>query len=182
MKKALIHVDYTHDFVAENGALTAGPNAIAIFDQIMDKTKQFVEEGEYLVFAIDTHQKDDPFHPESRLFPPHNLLGTKGHQLYSGLEDYYQSIKEKENVYYLNKTRYSAFAGTDLHLKLRERKIEELYLLGVCTDICVLHTAIDAYNLGYSIKIFKNCVTSFNSQGHLWALEHFKNCLGAELL
>ena len=30
-----------------------------------------------------------------------------------------------------------------------ERGITELCLTGVCTDICVLHTAVDAYNLGY---------------------------------
>ena len=46
----------------------------------------------------------------------------------------------------MDKTRYSAFAGTDLEMKLRERGIEEVHLVGVCTDICVLHTAVDAYN------------------------------------
>lgn len=55
----------------------------------------------------------------------------------------------------MDKTRYSAFAGTDLELKLRERGITELHLIGVCTDICVLHTAVDAYNKGFDIVIHK---------------------------
>ena len=50
----------------------------------------------------------------------------------------YQKHEHEPNVYYMEKTRYSAFAGTDLELKLRERQIGELHLAGVCTDICDL--------------------------------------------
>ena len=46
----------------------------------------------------------------------------------------------------MDKTRFSAFAGTDLELLLRARGITELHLVGVCTDICILHTSVDAYN------------------------------------
>ena len=52
---------------------------------------------------------------------------------------------------------------------------------GVCTDICVLHTAISAYNLGYKISVPAEGVASFNQKGHEWALAHFKNSLGAEV-
>ena len=55
----------------------------------------------------------------------------------------------------MDKTRYSAFAGTDLEMKLRERGIEEVHLVGVCTDICVLHTAVDAYNKGFKIVVYE---------------------------
>src|SRR5699024_5276158 len=80
------------------------------------------------------------------------------------------------------KTRYSAFTGTNLELKLRERQIEELYLVGVCTDICILHTAIDAYNKGFKIVIPENCVASFDQGAHEWALSHFNNILGAQVI
>lgn len=182
MKKALIHVDYTHDFVAENGALTTGQPGQAIYDDILAITQSFMNQGEYIVFAIDTHHTDDPFHPETKLFPPHNIEGSDGHQLYAGLEDYYQTIKDAHNVHYMPKQRYSAFAGTDLDLKLRERGITDITIVGVCTDICVLHTAVDAYNKGYHITIPKSCVASFNPQGHDFALQHFKGCLGADII
>src|SRR5699024_11532187 len=81
------------------------------------------------------------------------------------------------DLFYFEKTRYSAFTGTNLELKLRERQIEELYLVGVCTDICILHTAIDAYNKGFKIVIPENCVASFDQGAHEWALSHFKNIL-----
>ncbi|MNE20481.1 Isochorismatase family protein YecD [compost metagenome] len=82
----------------------------------------------------------------------------------------------------MDKTRYSAFAGTDLELQLRTRGITELHLAGVCTDICVLHTAVDAYNKGFDIVVHKDAVASFDQEGHAWALRHFKGSLGATIL
>lgn len=73
-------------------------------------------------------------------------------------------------------------SGTDLDIRLRERGITELCLTGVCTDICVLHTAVDAYNLGYQLMIPERAVASFDEQGHEWALRHFKQTLGATIL
>lgn len=180
--KALIHVDYTHDFVAENGALTTGQPGQAIYDDILAITQDFMNQDDYIVFAIDTHHANDPFHPESKLFPPHNIEGTAGHELYAGLQDYYQTIQDADNVHYMPKQRYSAFAGTDLDIKLRERGITDITIVGVCTDICVLHTAVDAYNKGYQITIPEKCVASFNQAGHEFALHHFKSCLGATII
>ncbi|MDX8047327.1 isochorismatase family cysteine hydrolase [Gracilibacillus sp. S3-1-1] len=179
MKKALINIDYTVDFVAEDGALTCGEPGQQLEENIVALTEQFIKDREYTVFAVDFHDKDDLYHPESKLFPPHNIRGTSGRELYGRLKDTYEGNKEKENVYYLDKTRYSAFAGTDLEIKLRERNIEEVHLVGVCTDICVLHTAVDAYNKGFRIVVYKDAVASFNQAGHEWALGHFESSLGA---
>lgn len=182
MEKALIHVDYTNDFVAADGALTSGIPGQEIHDKVLQLTKEFYEAGDFIAFTIDLHEEGDPYHPETVLYPPHNLRGTKGIELYGDLEDYYQSIKDSENVYYTNKTRYSAFAGTDLEIKLRERDIKEVHIIGVVTDICVLHTAVDAYNKGFNIVIHKDAVASFNQAGHEWALAHFRDALGAQVV
>lgn len=128
------------------------------------------------------HEEGDQYHPETKLFPPHNIKGTDGRDLYGDLEAYYQSIKDEPNVYYTDKTRYSAFAGTDLGLKLRERGITEVHLVGVATDICIFHTAVDAYNQGFKIVVHEKGVASFNQAGHDYALEHFKNTLGADVI
>lgn len=180
--KALINIDYTNDFVADEGTLTCGKPGQEIEDVLVGITKGFIEKGDYTVFAIDLHEKDDQFHPETNLFPPHNIRGTIGRNLFGKLKDEYEANKNLSNVHYMDKTRYSAFAGTDLHIKLREREISDVYLVGVCTDICILHTAMDAYNLGYNIFIYKNAVASFNKIGHDWALTHFKESLGATIL
>ncbi|MFF2456771.1 cysteine hydrolase family protein [Peribacillus simplex] len=181
-KKALINIDYTYDFVADGGSLTCGKPGQDIEKALVSITKDFIEQGEYTVFAIDLHVEGDRLHPESNLFPPHNISGTMGRDLYGALKEEYEANKNQKNVHYIDKTRYSAFAGTDLDIRLRERHITDVYLVGVCTDICILHTAIDAYNLGYKIFVYENAVASFNDAGHHWALGHFKGSLGATIL
>ena len=180
--EALLNIDYTIDFVAEDGALTAGKPAQDLEDYIVKVTKEFFDRGDFVVFAIDNHHENDKYHPETALFPPHNIEGSEGQKLYGGLEDLYQEIKDEDNVYYTFKTRYSAFAGTDIEIKLRERNINTIHLVGVCTDICILHTAVDAYNKGFEVYIHENGVQSFNPVGDKWALEHFKTALGAKVI
>jgi nicotinamidase-related amidase len=181
-KKALINIDYTYDFVADGGSLTCGKPGQDIEKELVSITKEFIKQGEYTVFAIDLHEEGDSLHPESNLFPPHNISGTMGRDLYGALKEEYETNKNQKNVHYIDKTRYSAFAGTDLDIRLRERHITDVYLVGVCTDICILHTAIDAYNLGYKIFVYEHAVASFNDAGHHWALGHFKGSLGATIL
>ncbi|MFE8696443.1 cysteine hydrolase family protein [Cytobacillus sp. FJAT-53684] len=181
-KRALINIDYTIDFVAADGALTCGEPGQALEQKIVDLTKEFISNGDFTVFAVDVHEEGDPYHPETKLFPPHNIRHTKGRELYGALNELYVANERAGNVCFMDKTRYSAFAGTDLELKLRERGIEEIHLVGVCTDICVLHTAVDAYNKGFKIVIHKEAVASFNQAGHDWALSHFESSLGATVI
>ncbi|WLR51295.1 isochorismatase family cysteine hydrolase [Bacillus tianshenii] len=180
--RAWVIIDYTNDFVANDGALTCGNPGQRIEPHIARLTQAAIDIGDFVVFAVDLHKEDDPYHPETRLFPPHNIGHTEGRLQYGKLESIYQEHRYEKNVYYMNKTRYSAFCGTDLELKLRERGVTELHLLGVCTDICVLHTAIEAYNKGFELVIHRNAVASFDEQGHEWALGHFRSVLGAEIV
>lgn len=131
--KALLNIDYTYDFVADDGKLTCGKPGQALENEIVRLTKQFIENNEYVVFAVDVHDENDPYHPETKLFPPHNIRGTKGRDLYGKLQAVYDENKNRDDVYYMDKTRYSAFAGTDLDMKLRARGITEVHLVGVCT-------------------------------------------------
>ena len=100
---------------------------------------------------VDVHDVDDPYHPETKQFPPHNIRGTVGRHLYGTLQQLYE--ERKDEIHWMDKTRFSAFAGTDLELLLRSRGITELHLVGVCTDICILHTSVDAYNRGFEVVI-----------------------------
>ncbi|MBM7642124.1 cysteine hydrolase family protein [Streptococcus loxodontisalivarius] len=182
MTKALISIDYTTDFVADDGKLTAGNPAQAIEEKIAAVTKEAFEAGDYIFFMIDCHEEEDVFHPESKLFPPHNIKGTAGRDLYGKLGELYQEIQFDSKVFWMDKRHYSAFAGTDLDIRLRERRITTVVLTGVLSDICVLHTAIDAYNLGYDIEIQASAIASITDQAHQFALNHFKNVLGAKII
>ncbi|SMG17559.1 Nicotinamidase-related amidase [Paenibacillus aquistagni] len=178
MMKALIVIDYTVDFV--DGKLPCGEPAIAIENRIASLVDAFVQESSEVVMAVDVHEENDPYHPETKMFPPHNIRGTSGRNLYGSVMDIYK--KHKPSIYWMDKTRYSSFCGTDLDLRLRARGIREVHLAGVCTDICVLHTAIEAYNLGYDVVVHEDAVATFNGQAHDFALAHMKHTLGAVMM
>ncbi|CAM3043462.1 isochorismatase family cysteine hydrolase [Filibacter tadaridae] len=180
MKKALLVIDYTVDFVAVDGALTCGDPGIALENYITALTEQFLDEGCFVAMPVDVHEIDDPYHPETTQFPPHNIRGTSGRELYGSLQQLYE--QRSESIHWMDKTRFSAFAGTDLELLLRARNIVEVHLVGVCTDICILHTVVDAYNRGFDIVIHEQGVASFDMAGHEWALKHFENTLGATVI
>jgi nicotinamidase-related amidase len=69
-----------------------------------------------------------------------------------------------------------------LYLRLIERGICEIHVCGVCTDICVLHTLVDAYNFGFHSVVHEKAVASFNPEGHEWALGHFRGSLGVKIV
>lgn len=178
--KALLVIDYTYDFVANDGALTCGKPGQLIERRICELTEQFVAAKDFVVMAVDAHQSNDPFHPETALFPPHNIIGTPGREPYGELNACYET--HKASITWMDKSRYSAFRGTDLALQLRTRGIQEVHIVGVCTDICVLHTVIEALYEGFKVVVHQDAVASFNPVGHEWALGHFKNNLGVTLL
>ena len=172
-------------FVADTGRLTTGQAGVKrLKTTLVDHTQRFIDQGILLSCAIDRHEAEDPYSSRKSVcfLPPHNLAGSEGRNLYGTLAVVYEDHKEKENVYWIDKRHYSAFSGTDLDIRLLGTGITALYLTGVCTDICILHTAVDAYNLGYRLFIFKDAVASFDPVGHEWALRHFEQTLGATIL
>lgn len=52
MTKALISIDYTEDFVADSGKLTAGAPAQAISDAISKVTRLAFERGDYIFLLL----------------------------------------------------------------------------------------------------------------------------------
>lgn len=179
---ALLIIDYTNDFVADKGALSCGLTGQKLAPHIVELANQFVKNDDWVIFPTDVHTPNDPYHPETKLFPPHNVRGTWGREFYGDVAKWYDQNKNRDKVYMYDKTRYSAFAGTDLDLRMRERHVDTLHLVGVCTDICVLHTAVDAYNLNYNLVIHEKGVAALSPEGQTWALDHFKHVLGATVV
>src|SRR5690625_7575689 len=107
MKRALLNIDYIYDFVAEDGKLTCSLPGQALEDYIVSLTKEFIEACDYVVFPIDAHEENDPYHPETKLFPPHNIVGTSEIKLYGKRQDLYENHKDQGNVYYYAMSRYS---------------------------------------------------------------------------
>ena len=62
------------------------------------------------------------------------------------------------------KRKYSAFQGTDLDQLLRELKVDTVILTGVVTDVCIQHTAADAFFRGYKVVVPKDCVEAVDEE------------------
>ncbi|SHJ17967.1 cysteine hydrolase family protein [Lutispora thermophila] len=170
--KALLVIDMLKDFIDEMGTLSVGLAGKKIVPFINGTIDKFRKEGFPIVFICDNHEKDDK---EFDMFPPHCIAQTEGAEI---IED----IKINPGDKVIRKRRYSAFFGTDLDLYLREKGIDELYLVGVCTNICVLYTAADARNLAYKVNIYKDGVASFNDDAHEFALKEAESTLGCQII
>jgi nicotinamidase-related amidase len=85
-KEALLIVDMSNDFVADNGTLTVLKPAQDIVPYIKDLATSFLAEGNVVVVSMDAHQQNDP---HFELWPPHNIVGTEGQQLYGDLYDWF---------------------------------------------------------------------------------------------
>lgn len=179
--QALLIIDYTNDFISDSGALSVGKKGQELEKPILDLANSFLNNGGWIFLPTDIHKINDIYHPESKLFPPHNIENTWGREFYGSLKDFVNKNNNNDHVQIIDKTRYSSFAGTVLDIKLSERKIDTIHLVGVCSDICILHTAVDAYDLGYKIVIHKKGMQTFTKYGQEWALDHFKNSLGATI-
>ncbi|PWZ94619.1 isochorismatase, partial [Staphylococcus pseudintermedius] len=64
--KALVVVDYSYDFVADDGKLTCGAAGQAIEPYIVERIKAYHEAQENIFFMMDLHFEDDPYHPETK--------------------------------------------------------------------------------------------------------------------
>ncbi len=170
--KALLVIDMLKDFIDREGALPTGVAGEKIINFIKEKTAEFGEKGYLIIYVCDNHEKDDK---EFDMFPPHCISKTEGSEIIEELE-----VRDKDKI--IHKRRYSAFYGTDLDLYLRENEVKEIYIVGVCTNICVLYTAADARNLAYEVNIYEKGVASFDEEAHKFALKEAKNTLGCKLI
>lgn len=170
--KALLVIDMLKDFIDEGGALETGAGGREIIEFVKTKIDEFRESEDLVVYIADNHEENDL---EFDMFPPHCIENTEGSNIIDELE-----VLPCDKL--IKKRRYSAFYGTDLDLTLRERGINEIYLVGVCTNICVLYTSADARNISYKVTVFKDGVASFDNEAHEFALKELKSTLGCNVI
>lgn len=169
--KALLVIDMLKDFIDEGGALETGPAGRDIVPFVKEKIAEFRSLNYPIIFISDNHEVNDK---EFDMFPLHCVKNTEGSKVIDELEVQGDKV--------IKKRRYSAFYGTDLDLFLRENGVDEIYLVGVCTNICILYTAADARNISYKVNVYRDGVASFDNQAHEFALKEMKNTLGCSVI
>ncbi|MHA1208680.1 MAG: cysteine hydrolase family protein [Candidatus Freyarchaeota archaeon] len=170
MKPAIVVIDMLNDFILEGAPLEVPKGR-----EIIEPIKRLIEQGRKknipIIYVADSHDPDDR---EFEIWPPHAVKNTKGAEVID-------ELKPEEGDILIKKKTYDGFFRTKLEEVLKEKNIDTLIITGVCTDICVLHTASSGTLLGYSIKIPKECVATLNDEDHEFALRHLKNVLKSDV-
>jgi nicotinamidase/pyrazinamidase len=81
----------------------------------------------------------------------------------------------------VNKTRYSALHNTILEDILMREAVSQVELVGVCTSICIMFTAISLLDREFPCRVYRDGVADFDPQAHAFALEHMQK-LGVEVV
>ena len=173
MSNVVLVIDMVKGFLEPGHNLYCGDESREIIPRIHGLLTQERAAGSEILFISDHHDPDDL---EFQVFPVHCVKGTEEPQVIPELSEFVTG----DNV--IPKNRYSGFFNTVLESRLAAGTRDKIIICGVCTDICVLHTASDARNRDYAVEVPSDCVSSFNPEAHEWALSHLKNILGASVL
>ena len=169
MANAVLVVDMVVGFLEEGHNLY-----FEGYREIVPNIRRLIEAeqaaGSEVFFLCDTHVPNDL---EFKMFPVHCVEGTEEPELIDEMSGYEGQV--------VRKRRYSAFHDTDLGQRLAELDPDKLIICGVCTDICVMHTAADARNRDYVVEVPVDCVATFDSVEHVNALRHMEKILGVRL-
>jgi nicotinamidase/pyrazinamidase len=156
----------------------ASPSCDAAIPEIQRVVEARQRAGDALIFLADTH---DPNDREFEIFPVHCVRGTAEAEVVPELQPFVAGAT------LVRKRRYSGFFETDLEARLAAARPERVTLVGVCTDICVLHTAADLRNRDYRTIVPARAVATFDAPGHPanqvqeWSLAHLSGVLGAQV-
>ncbi len=161
MRKTLIVVDMQNDFVS--GPLGTR-EASAIVGNVREKISQYHVRKDQIIFTRDTHDENYLQTSEGRNLPvPHCLKGTPGWQIVDGLE--------VPGCLYIDKP---SFGWT----RWNEMKFQEIELVGLCTDICVISNALllKAFFPEVLISVDASCCAGVTPETHQAALSAMEMC------
>jgi len=165
---ALIIVDMIHDFVdgkfGSEGAKKIIPNIRKLIQWAHDRKIP-------VIYLKDEHKDDDV---ELKVWGPHAMEGKKGSEIV-------RELKPEKSDIVVRKHTYSGFYGTHLESILKELEIEDIILTGVSTNICVQHTAADAFFRGFHITVVSDGTAAIDEKSHESALDYMKNIYGADI-
>lgn len=160
----LLVIDLQNDFI--DGALGNDGN-----EKIVKPIEKLVEnfDGE-VIFTRDSHDENYLQTLEGSHLPvSHCIKNTKGWEI---------RIDTKNNKI-IDKPSFGSYELVEYLKKLNEKeKIENIYMTGICTDICVLSNAILIKNalLNTEVKVYENLCKGTNEKNHKIALEAMKSC------
>jgi nicotinamidase-related amidase len=172
--KAVIIIDMLNDFVT--GDLKSKSGRL-----IVPKLKKLIEvarkKGIPVIYSNDAHFPEDA--EVVHKWGKHAIKGTKGAEVIP-------ELKPAKKDYVLEKRTYSGFYETGLDSLLRSlyhgEGVKTVILGGLHTNICVRHTAADAFFRGYKIIVVKDGVAAFTKKDHEEGLKYLQNIYNAKIM
>jgi nicotinamidase-related amidase len=114
---------------------------------------------------------DAPRHMRKLLATCHNHVGSREHEILD-------ELKPVAGEHVLRKTTVGAFASTAIDSLLRSLKVDQLYMVGVSTNMCVETTAREAADRGYQVTLVEDgCGTTFEDLHHV-TMRNFQRLFG----
>jgi nicotinamidase/pyrazinamidase len=170
-RTALVVVDVQNDFADPLGSLYVS-GAEGIIDTINDLITDARAQGALVVYTQDWHPPETPhFLPWGGTWPVHCVRDTWGAQFHpdlnaeggptvrkgTGGEDGYSGFTHRDDS-------TGTDAPTGLDALLREHGIEQVLVVGLCQDVCVKDTALDARRLGFATAVVLEATRAVNVQ------------------
>jgi nicotinamidase/pyrazinamidase len=160
VSEALVIVDYQNDF-NPGGAL-----AVAGGDEIAGRINALAADDRFalVVATRDWHPPDHgSFAEQGGTWPVHCVAGSPGAELHPALDaERVDVIVDKGQD--RDTEGYSGFQATGLESLLRERGIDRITVVGLATDYCVRHTALDALRDGFAVTVDSTAVRGVDVQ------------------
>ena len=170
--KLLVVVDVQNDFV--DGVLGT-PEAQAIVPNVKKKIAEYLSNGDKVVYTRDTHGKNYLGTQEGRKLPvPHCIEGTDGWQIKDGLYGAGAPVINKYTFGYTGWMHYLTYN----EIINSPDELESIEIIGLCTDICVISTAMILKAEFYETPIIVDsaCCAGVTPASHKNALEAMKMC------
>ena len=163
--KLLVVIDMQNDFIT--GSLGT-PEAQAVVKKVKARISQATKNGETVAYTRDTHNANYLNTHEGKNLPvEHCIRHTDGWEIEKSLQ--------VPNTHIFNK---DTFGSLDLAHHLLVTPYDEVELVGVCTDICVISNAllIKAYLPELKIVVNSACCAGTTPENHENALKAMKQC------
>lgn len=164
--KVLCVIDMQNDFI--DGALGT-KEAEAIVENVKAKIELYRKNGDTVIFTRDTHSEDYMNTQEGKNLPvPHCIKGSKGWEVSEKLDTASYKI--------IDKPTFGSFELAEYISTLAD--VDEIELIGLCTDICVISNAmiLKARFTETPIKVDSSCCAGVTPESHANALGAMKMC------
>ena len=164
--KVLCVIDMQNDFI--DGDLGT-KEAEAIVENVKAKIELYRKNGDTVIFTRDTHSEDYMTTQEGKNLPvPHCIKGSKGWEISEKLDTASDKI--------IDKPTFGSFELAEYISTLAD--VEEIELIGLCTDICVISNAmiLKARFTETPIKVDSSCCAGVTPESHANALSAMKMC------